>query len=293
MPKEETHSLTKVVFDTIQGHLAAKGLLLKEGTIVDATIIAAPPSTKKGNERYFGMKAHIGVDADSGLVHTVVTTAANVNDVTQGHALLHGEETHALGDAGYNGVTRREENQPSRIGQIQWQRHKPDRLNRHRLAGWRNSIRCPRFMVSHPTPQQIGIEPIVQCHRSNRHIWVHACPDCLGLERRAMPPAPYRFDFLVLFHGVHVFTQVLVDTRLSRHCASLQDGIATRLHFIQRYCSLIAVKRSLKKMSIYRNVLAFECWADSNDCQAAMASLLHANMPFQLLEFDRTNPYLL
>jgi IS5 family transposase len=125
----ETHSLTKVVFDTINSHLAAKGLLLKKGTIVDATIIAAPPSTKnkagerdpdmhqtkKGNEWYFGMKAHIGVDADSGLAHTVVTTAANVNDVTQAHALLHGEETHAFGDAGYTGVTKREENQASKV----------------------------------------------------------------------------------------------------------------------------------------------------------------------------------
>jgi IS5 family transposase len=113
----ETDSLTKVVFDTINGHLAAKGLLLKEGTIVDATIIAAPPSTKnkagdrdpdmhqtkKGNEWHFVMNAHIGVDADSGLAHTVVTTAANVNDVRQAHALLHGEETHAFGDAGYTG----------------------------------------------------------------------------------------------------------------------------------------------------------------------------------------------
>jgi len=94
---------------------------------VDATIIAAPPSTKnkagerdpdmhqtkKGNEWHFGMKAHIGVDADSGLAHTVVTTAVNVNDVTQAHALLHAEETHAFSDAGYTGVTRREENQAS------------------------------------------------------------------------------------------------------------------------------------------------------------------------------------
>jgi len=125
----ETHHLTKVVFDTINGHLAAKGLLLKEGTIVDATIIAAPPSTKnkagerdpdmhqtkKGNEWHFGMRAHIGVDADSGLVHTVVTTAANVNDVTQAHALLHGEEMHAFGDAGYTGVTKREEHQASTV----------------------------------------------------------------------------------------------------------------------------------------------------------------------------------
>lgn len=60
-------------------------------------------------------EAHIGVDADSGLVHTVVTTAANVNDVTQAHALLHGEETHAFGDAGYTGVTRREENRANTV----------------------------------------------------------------------------------------------------------------------------------------------------------------------------------
>lgn len=121
----ETHSLTKSIFDTINAHLAEKGLLLKEGTVVDATIIAAPPSvknrdkardpdmhqTKKGNQWHFGMKAHIGVDADSGIVHTVVGTAANVNDVTQAHALLHGKETDVHADAGYVGVEKREENQ--------------------------------------------------------------------------------------------------------------------------------------------------------------------------------------
>ena len=65
--------------------------------------------TKKGNQWHFGMKAHIGVDADSGLVHTVIGTAANVNDVTQGHALLHGEETIVFGDAGYQGADKRPE----------------------------------------------------------------------------------------------------------------------------------------------------------------------------------------
>jgi IS5 family transposase len=120
----ETHALTRTVFDTINGHLAQKGLLLREGTIVDATLIAAPPSTKnrtgerdpemhqakKGNQWHFGMKAHIGVDAESGLTHTLVTTAANVNDVTQAHALLHGQETDVFGDAGYTGVAKRDEN---------------------------------------------------------------------------------------------------------------------------------------------------------------------------------------
>ncbi|ONU81975.1 IS5 family transposase, partial [Burkholderia cenocepacia] len=65
--------------------------------------------TKKGNDWYFGMKAHVGVDADSGLVHSVVTTAANEPDVSQAHALLHGHEQEAFGDAGYTGVDKREE----------------------------------------------------------------------------------------------------------------------------------------------------------------------------------------
>ena len=99
-------------------------IFLHEGTIVDATLIAAPPSTKnkegkrdpemhqskKGNQWHFGMKAHIGVDAQSGLVHTLVGTAANVHDVTQAQALLHGDETDVFGDAGYQGVEKREEN---------------------------------------------------------------------------------------------------------------------------------------------------------------------------------------
>ena len=120
----EEHELTKRIFEAIKTHLAGKGLLLKEGSIVDATIIAAPPSTKnaegerdpemhqtkKGNQWHFGMKAHIGVDADSGLTHTVMATAAHVADVTQAHALLHGEERDVFADAGYQGVEKRPEN---------------------------------------------------------------------------------------------------------------------------------------------------------------------------------------
>lgn len=120
----EAKELTRKIFDTINGHLADKGLMMREGTIVDATLIAAPPSTKnkdgkrdpemhqskKGNDWHFGMKAHIGVDAASGLVHTVIGTAGNVSDVTQAGALLHGDETAALGDAGYQGVEKRVEN---------------------------------------------------------------------------------------------------------------------------------------------------------------------------------------
>lgn len=112
-----------MIFEQINGHLADRGMLMREGTIVDATIIAAPPSTKnkakardpemhqakKGNEWHFGMKAHIGTDADSGLVHSLTGTAANVADITESEHLLHGDETEAYADAGYTGVAKRDE----------------------------------------------------------------------------------------------------------------------------------------------------------------------------------------
>ncbi|RDJ98502.1 IS5 family transposase [Cupriavidus lacunae] len=126
------HELTRKLFDEIGIMLCERGLLMKEGTIVDATIIEAPPSTKnkqksrdpemhqtkKGNEWHFGMKAHVGVDAASGLVHSVVGTAANESDVSQAHALLHGHEDHAFGDAGYTGVEKRDEMQGK---SVKWQ----------------------------------------------------------------------------------------------------------------------------------------------------------------------------
>lgn len=117
------NDLTKALFEEINAHLADHGLLMRAGTIVDATIIAAPSSTKnagnardpemhqtkKGNQWHFGMKAHIGVDAQSGLVHTVVGTPANVSDINVAGALLHGQEQAAFGDAGYQGVHERAE----------------------------------------------------------------------------------------------------------------------------------------------------------------------------------------
>ena len=119
----EQNNLSIQLLATINATLAQKGLMLKTGTVVDATLIAAPSSTKnsrgerdpemhqtkKGSQWHFGMKAHIGVDADSGLVHTVIGTAANVNDVTQGHFLLHGDEQVVFADAGYQGATKRAE----------------------------------------------------------------------------------------------------------------------------------------------------------------------------------------
>jgi transposase, IS5 family len=117
----ERHKLADEIFATINALLSDKGLLLRAGTAVDATLIAAPSSTKnkdrqrdpemhsskKGEQWHFGMKAHIGVDTGFGLVHTVRGTAGNVADVCEGNALLHGQESVAFGDAGYQGIDKR------------------------------------------------------------------------------------------------------------------------------------------------------------------------------------------
>ena len=113
----ETHDLGRPMFDEVQRHLVAKGMKVAAGTIVDATIINAPSSTKnadkardpemhqtkKGNQWYFGMKAHFGVDSRTKLIHAVVATPANVADSTVLPELLHGQETRVWGDQAYRG----------------------------------------------------------------------------------------------------------------------------------------------------------------------------------------------
>jgi IS5 family transposase len=126
----ERQGLARPLFDAINARLAQRGLFLKTGTIVDASLIAAPSSTKntegkrdeamhqskKGNQYYFGGKVHIGVDeGPAGLVHTVDFTAGNVADITQTHQLLHGAEDHLIGDAGYIGLEKRSEMQGKAI----------------------------------------------------------------------------------------------------------------------------------------------------------------------------------
>jgi len=115
----EQHDLGSRIFEEVHRHLEAKGLKVATGTIVDATIINAPSSTKnagkardpdmhqtkKGNQWYFGMKAHIGVDSRTKIIHAVVATAANVADSTVLADLLHGEETRVWGDQAYRGQT--------------------------------------------------------------------------------------------------------------------------------------------------------------------------------------------
>ena len=117
----EKHKLAERILVTVNELLIERDLLLKAGTAVDATLIAAPTSTKnkdhsrdpemhsskKGNRWYFGMKAHIGVDAESGLVHTVRGTSGHVSDIAEANSLLHGEESIAFGDAGYQGIEKR------------------------------------------------------------------------------------------------------------------------------------------------------------------------------------------
>lgn len=117
------HDLQKKIFDIVLEQITKRGLILKKGTIVDSTFIEAPSSTKnkkkerdpeahsskKGNTWHFGYKAHIGVDEDTGLVHHVKTTSANVHDVTVVSDLLHGEEETMHGDSGYIGAEKRPE----------------------------------------------------------------------------------------------------------------------------------------------------------------------------------------
>ena len=178
----ERNDLAAKMLAAINADLARRGLLLRQGTIVDATIIHAPSSTKnssgtrdpemhqtkKGNQWFFGLKAHIGVDRDSGLVHTVVTTAANVADVTQTHALLHGKETMVFGDAGYTGAAKREELQGKRIDwQIAERRHTVKALPEGELKDvtvWLEHLRAKvRARVEHPfrvIKQQFGFQKV-------------------------------------------------------------------------------------------------------------------------------------
>ena len=119
----EQNELGEQIFVAVKAHLKANGMVMKQGTIIDATIIAAPSSTKnekrerdpemrqtcKGKQWHFGMKVHIGVDSESGLIHAVETMAANVHDLTPAVELLRGEETVVYADAGYQGIEKRSE----------------------------------------------------------------------------------------------------------------------------------------------------------------------------------------
>jgi IS5 family transposase len=166
----ETQKLTEAIFEEVGRYLEEKKLRMKEGTIVDATIIAAASSTKneagqrdpemhqtrKGNQWHFGMKAHIGVDAKSGLVHRVRATAAHVSDLSQAQHLLHGAEKTVHGDAGYQGV---EKHVPAAVAAtIDWQiaakrgriKVLAEGLRKDVLREWERRKAQVRARVEHP-----------------------------------------------------------------------------------------------------------------------------------------------
>lgn len=144
----EEHKLAEQILQTVNELLTERGLLLKVGTAIDATLIAAPTSTKnkdkardpemhsskKGNQWYFGMKAHIGVDADSGLVHSVRGTSGHVSDIAEGNSLLHGQEKLGFGDAGYQGIDKRPDAKPGITWHIAMRPGKRKKLNKSNEA---------------------------------------------------------------------------------------------------------------------------------------------------------------
>ncbi|GAA4409891.1 IS5 family transposase [Quisquiliibacterium transsilvanicum] len=178
----EEKKLAPRILATINELLTERGLMLRQGTMVDATLIQAPSSTKnasgerdpdmhqtkKGNQWYFGMKAHIGADAESGLVHTVRCTAANVNDVVEANRLLHGEELEVYCDAGYQGADKRPDAKPGKRWDIAMRPGKRRALNKStelgRLLDARERIKAQiRAKVEHPfrvLKQQFGFAKV-------------------------------------------------------------------------------------------------------------------------------------
>jgi IS5 family transposase len=153
----EANGLPQAMLVEVNAMLIERGLLMSKGTLVDATLIAAPNSTKnrehardpemhqtkKGNEWHFGLKAHIGVDRESGLVHTLVTTAANVSDISQTAALLHGQEEDVWLDAGYVGVEKREDMQKALAAngqEVRWHVAKRRKTIGQMAEGWQKTL---------------------------------------------------------------------------------------------------------------------------------------------------------
>src|SRR5471030_654732 len=179
----ERHDLTKALFEDIAAMLEERGLLMRQGTIVDATIIAAPPSTKnksksrdpemhqtrKGNQWHFGMKAHIGVDVASGVVHTLTGTAANEADINQMAAVLHGREEAVFADAGYTGADKRPEHADR---EVWWNitvkrsiiKALPERL-REWAQGVETALSRVRAWVEHP----FHVVKNLFCHKKLRY----------------------------------------------------------------------------------------------------------------------------
>ena len=160
----EEHDLQEAIFAAINGDLEERGLLMKRGTLVDATIIAAPSSTKnksrkrdpemsstkKGNQYYFGMKAHIGVDSDNSLVHSLIGTEAKRHDSTQRKELLHGEEQVVGGDKSYADDQYKKECRANNVvyaichkGKRNTPLSNSQKKRNRKLSGWRAKVEHP------------------------------------------------------------------------------------------------------------------------------------------------------
>lgn len=171
----EENALPQAILKEVNALLKEKNLLMSQGTLIDATLIAAPSSTKnekhqrdpqmhqtkKGNQWHFGMKAHIGADDESGLVHTVISTAANISDISQLDKLLHGDEKRVGADAGYVGALKREAVQQKlevMPNAVRWYIAKRRKLIRQMEGGWQKDLALAfeklkariRAIVEHP-----------------------------------------------------------------------------------------------------------------------------------------------
>jgi IS5 family transposase len=205
----EQHRLTEQIFGLVRGLLESKRLLLKSGTIVDATIIAAPPSTKnaagardpemhqarKGREWHFGMKAHVGTDR-RGIVHSLVTTAANAADITQLPKLLHGAERAVFGDQAYWSESHR---QAARLKGIRYRiNRRPNhghRLSRteRRINRLRSAIRARGEHAFHVVKRLWGFNKVRYrglAKNTARLFTAFALANLYMLRRRLMPAQP-------------------------------------------------------------------------------------------------------
>lgn len=176
------HELAGGILQVINVYLGDHGLMLRQGTVVDATIIHAPSSTKnkrgkrdpeihptkKGNQHFFGMKAHIGVDAKSSLVLSLVGTAANMPDVTRVDQFLHGEETYVCGDAGYTGTDKRPEHQDRKMT---WSiAARPTRYKKHAK---KSLIKSMRRKIGYAKVQNSARESLTSVSRVQAPVWLY------------------------------------------------------------------------------------------------------------------------
>ena len=184
----EAHQLGAALFAKIGELLQANGMRLSGGTIVDATLVAAPPSTKneanardpemhqtkKGNEWHFGMKVHIGVDSQTGLVHSASVTSANVHDSQQLGNLLHGEETGLYGDSAYHGSTQRQ----------RLREHAPKAADFTNQRAWRNKPLSEQDKHANRRKSEVRAK-VEHTFLTIKHQWGFAKVRCRGLAKNA------------------------------------------------------------------------------------------------------------